>query len=75
MTLQEYITSEFGIVPDEVQLEQIREIVSKELMAKVTREKTKSVLDWIKESNRIKPIPYEMQKMNTFTPYPVNKDF
>lgn len=60
MTLQEYITSEFGIVPDEVQLEQIREIVSKELMAKITREKTKSVLDWIKESDRIKPIPYEI---------------
>lgn len=30
MTLSEYITSEFGIVPDNVQLEQIREIVVKE---------------------------------------------
>lgn len=59
MTLSEYITSEFGIVPDEVQLEQIREIVRTELMSKITREKTKSVLDWIEESNRIKPILYE----------------
>jgi hypothetical protein len=30
MTLQEYITAEFGIVPDEVQLDQIRDIVVKE---------------------------------------------
>jgi aspartate aminotransferase-like enzyme len=59
-TLSEYITAEFGIVPDEVQLEQIREIVRIELMGKITREKTKTILDWIKESNRIKPIPYEM---------------
>lgn len=59
MNLSEYITAEFGIVPDNVQLEQIREIVRTELMSKITREKTKSVLDWIKESNRIKPILYE----------------
>jgi len=30
MTLSEYITAEFGIVPDEVQLVQIREIVKEE---------------------------------------------
>jgi hypothetical protein len=29
-TLSEYITAEFGIIPDEVQLEQIREIVNKD---------------------------------------------
>lgn len=75
MTLQEYITAEFGIVPDEVQLEQIREIVRTELMGKITREKTKTILDWIKEYDRIKPQPYDIQKMNTFTPYPINKDF
>jgi hypothetical protein len=59
-TLQEYITSEFGIVPDYVQLEQIREIVNKEQMSKVLRKNTKTVLDWIKESDRQKPQPYEM---------------
>jgi len=32
MTLSEYIQTEFGIVPDEVQLEQIREIVRNEII-------------------------------------------
>lgn len=31
MTLQDYLTAEFGIVPDEMQLEAIRRIVYKEL--------------------------------------------
>jgi hypothetical protein len=34
-TLQEYITSEFGIVPDYVQLEQIREISEQERIDKI----------------------------------------
>lgn len=36
MTLSEYITSEFGIVPDEVQLEQIKRLVNEELIGKIT---------------------------------------
>jgi hypothetical protein len=35
-TLSEYIASEFGIVPDEVQLEQIRRLVNKEMVGKIT---------------------------------------
>lgn len=54
MTLSEYITAEFGIMPDEVQLEQIREIV--------------------KDMDKLY-IQSEIRKMNTFTPYPINKDF
>jgi len=45
MTLSEYITSEFGIVPDEVQLEQIREIV----VGKLSQTEVKSIRSSFKE--------------------------
>ena len=44
MTLSEYITEEFGIVPDEVQLEQIREIVHTETLDKIIID-NKTVID------------------------------
>jgi hypothetical protein len=48
MTLQEYIITEFGIVPDDVQLEQIREIINTEVLDKIVVEH-KTVIDknWI----------------------------
>ena len=59
MTLSEYIKTEFGIVPDEVQLEQIREIVVGKLsQAEVTEihsslQGFRSELDsWFKEANK-----------------------
>lgn len=38
MTLSDYLTSEFGIVPDEVQLETIRDIVHKEFALKLIKQ-------------------------------------
>ena len=48
MTLSEYITEEFGIVPDDVQLEQIREIVHTETLDKIIID-NKEIIDknWI----------------------------
>ena len=48
MTLSEYITAEFGIIPDDVQLEQIREIVHTETLDKIIID-NKTVIDknWI----------------------------
>jgi len=54
MILQEYITAEFGIVPDEVQLEKIREIVKKEMMSKITRERKVEFLDSLKNGSQEK---------------------
>lgn len=38
MTLSEYITAEFGLIPDEVQLEQIRRLVSGEMAQKIIKQ-------------------------------------
>jgi hypothetical protein len=35
-TLQDYITQEFGIVPDQVQLERIRRLVNEEIVGRIT---------------------------------------
>jgi len=58
MTLQEYITAEFGIVPDEIQLEQIREIVVGRLSQAEVTEIHSSLIEarnkldsWFNEAN------------------------
>ena len=43
MTLSEYITSEFGIVPDEVQLETIQELVHTETLNKIVEDNKEAI--------------------------------
>ena len=43
MTLKEYITSGFGIVPDEVQLETIRELVHTETLNKIVDDNKEAI--------------------------------
>ena len=51
MTLTEYITAEFGIVPDDVQLETIREIVINGLSQSDVTEIHSSLMGFRKEIN------------------------
>lgn len=41
MTLKEYITAEFGLIPDEVQLEQIRELAEEERLDRIIEKRSK----------------------------------
>ena len=43
MTLTEYITTEFGIVPDDVQLETIRELVNTETLNKIVEDNKEAI--------------------------------
>lgn len=57
-TLQEYITAEFGIVPDEVQLEQIREISEQERIDNIIKNMAGRVTEQLPKYCKVKDKQY-----------------
>jgi len=58
MTLQEYITSEFGIVPDEVQLEKIRELSEEERIDRIIENRTRKLPEPLPKYCKVKDKEY-----------------
>ncbi len=54
-TLQDYITQEFGIVPDQVQLERIRRLVSGEMAEKIIKQGDLSFLARTSDKRKYAP--------------------